>query len=82
VGRVPFGKAAPTVRTNLSPVRTNLSGFELPVGFPGNYSDDPGFFFEIEAFFTFTATERQVIEQRLQPALKLGFKVHPIYRMV
>ena len=28
--------------------------------------------FEIEAFFTFTATERQVIEQRRQPALKLG----------
>jgi hypothetical protein len=28
--------------------------------------------FEIEAFFTFTATERQVIEQRRRPALKLG----------
>jgi len=28
--------------------------------------------FEIEAFFTFTATERQVIEQRRQPALRLG----------
>jgi hypothetical protein len=28
--------------------------------------------FEIEAFFTFTATERQVIEQRRQAALKLG----------
>src|SRR5450432_4261987 len=28
--------------------------------------------FEIEAFFTFTATERHVIEQRRQPALKLG----------
>ncbi len=28
--------------------------------------------FEIEAFFTFTATERRVIEQRRQPALKLG----------
>jgi hypothetical protein len=28
--------------------------------------------FEIEAFFTFTATERQVIEQRRQPTLKLG----------
>src|SRR5450631_411898 len=28
--------------------------------------------FEIEAFFTFTAAERQVIEQRRRPALKLG----------
>ena len=28
--------------------------------------------FEIEAFFTFTATERQVIEQRRRPTLKLG----------
>ena len=28
--------------------------------------------FEIEAFFTFTATERRVIEQRRRPALKLG----------
>ena len=28
--------------------------------------------FEIEAFFTFTATETQVIEQRRRPALKLG----------
>jgi len=28
--------------------------------------------FEIEAFFTFTATERQVIEQRRRAALKLG----------
>ena len=28
--------------------------------------------FEIEAFFTFTATKRQVIEQRRRPALKLG----------
>ena len=28
--------------------------------------------FEIEAFFTFTATERQGIEQRRRPALKLG----------
>lgn len=28
--------------------------------------------FEIEAFFTFTATERQVIEQRRRSALKLG----------
>ena len=28
--------------------------------------------FEIEAFFTFTATERQVIEQRRRPALMLG----------
>jgi TnpA family transposase len=28
--------------------------------------------FEIEAFFTFTSTERQVIEQRRRPALKLG----------
>ena len=28
--------------------------------------------FEIEAFFTFTATEPQVIEQRWQPAMKLG----------
>jgi hypothetical protein len=28
--------------------------------------------FEIEAFFTFTAAERQVIEQRRRPGLKLG----------
>ena len=28
--------------------------------------------FEIEAFFTFTAAERQAIEQRRRPALKLG----------
>jgi hypothetical protein len=28
--------------------------------------------FEIEAFFTFTVAERQVIEQRRRPALKLG----------
>jgi hypothetical protein len=28
--------------------------------------------FEIEAFFTFTAAEREVIEQRRRPALKLG----------
>jgi hypothetical protein len=28
--------------------------------------------FEIEAFFTFTATERQVVEQRRRAALKLG----------
>jgi hypothetical protein len=28
--------------------------------------------FELEAFFTFTTTERQVIEQRRRSALKLG----------
>ena len=28
--------------------------------------------FEIEAFFTFTVTERELIEKRRRPALKLG----------
>lgn len=28
--------------------------------------------FEIEAFFTFTLTERQMIEERRRPTLKLG----------
>jgi hypothetical protein len=29
--------------------------------------------FEIEAFFTFTLAERQLIEDRRRPALKLGW---------
>jgi hypothetical protein len=31
--------------------------------------------FEIEAFFTFTLAERQLIEERRRPALKLGLGV-------